>query len=101
MNDGTNAIMVLEINVRTIAVNIVIYSTKTCGFCNMLKKYLTDHNVAYEEKLADENPDYAEELFAKSQQLAVPYTIITDDSGKEVAITGFDKPKIDSVLGIA
>lgn len=81
--------------------HIVIYSTKTCGFCNMLKRYLTEHEISYEEKLADEHPEYAEELFAKSQQLAVPYTIITDEQGKEVSILGFDKSKIDSALNIS
>ncbi len=79
--------------------NITIYSTHTCGFCNMLKKYLDSHDVKYEVKYADDNPKYAEELFEKSGQMGVPFTIISDDK-KQTDILGFDKPKFDEILDL-
>lgn len=79
---------------------ITIYSTATCGFCKMLKHYLTEKGVEFDEKRADDNPKYAQELYEKSGQLGVPYSIITDESGKEVGVLGFDRPMIDHALGL-
>lgn len=80
---------------------ITIYSTATCGFCKMLKGYLQSKNIAYDEKHADQDPKLAQELYEKSGQLGVPFTIIEKDDGSEEAILGFDRPKIDAALGLA
>lgn len=81
--------------------NITIYSTHTCAFCKMLKEYLDKNNFQYNVKYADEDQALAQELFQKSGQLAVPFTVITKDDGEEVSILGFDKPKVDAALGIS
>lgn len=80
---------------------ITIYSTATCGFCKMLKSYLQSKNIAYEEKHADLDKKLAEELFEKSGQLGVPFTIVENEDGTEEKILGFDRARIDQVLGIA
>ena len=79
---------------------ISIYSTATCGYCKMLKSYLQSKNIAYEEKMADEDHNLARELYEKSGQLGVPFTIIETDEGKEEKILGFDRPRIDEVLNL-
>lgn len=81
--------------------SITIYSTHTCAYCKMLMDYLNSKNIAYEVKYADDNQQIAEELYTKSHQLAVPYTIISDEAGKESSVLGFDKPKIDQLLNLA
>ena len=78
---------------------ITIYSTATCGFCKMLKSYLDDKGISYESKMADEDQAIAKELYEKSGQLGVPFTIIEKD-GKEEKVLGFDRPKIDAALGL-
>lgn len=80
--------------------NITIYSTATCGFCKMLKNYLQSKNISFTEKKADEDQALAVELYEKSGQLGVPFTIIKKDDGEEVGILGFNKQQIDSVLGL-
>jgi len=80
--------------------NITIYSTATCGFCKMLKSYLNDKGIKYDVKMADEDQAIARELYEKSGQLGVPFTVITDENGKEEMVLGFDRPKIDAALGI-
>ena len=80
---------------------ITIYSTATCGYCKMLKGYLLSKNIPYEEKHADQDQKLAEELYEKSGQLGVPFTIIEKDDGTEEKVLGFDRHKIDTVLGIA
>lgn len=80
--------------------NITVYSTATCGFCKMLKGYLTDKGVEFDVKMADEDQAIAQELYEKSGQLGVPFTVITDEDGKEENILGFDRQKIDAALGL-
>lgn len=82
------------------AKDITIYSTATCGFCKMLRGYLNDKNIDYNVKMADEDQDIARELYEKSGQLGVPFTIVTKEDGSEEKILGFDRAKIDEVLEI-
>ncbi len=64
----------------------------------MLKSYLQDKNIAYEEKLADVDQKFAKELYEISGQLGVPFTIIEKDDGSEAKILGFDRGQIDAAL---
>ena len=65
---------------------VTIYSTATCGFCKMLKSYLQDKGVKYDVKMADEDQAIAKELYDKSGQLGVPFTIITDEEGNVLEV---------------
>ena len=66
----------------------------------MLKSYLQSKSIAYEEKHVDEDQKLAEELYEKSGQLGVPFTIIEQDDGTEEKILGFDRVRINQVLSI-
>lgn len=79
---------------------VTIYSTATCGYCKMLKSYLQSKNVSYNVKNADEDPKIAQELYEKSGQLGVPFSIVEDEAGQEQMILGFDRPKFDAVLNL-
>lgn len=79
---------------------ITIYSTATCGFCKMLKSYLQSKNIEYTSLMADEDQNLARELYEKSGQLGVPFTIIEKEDGSEEKILGFDRQRIDAALGI-
>ncbi len=67
----------------------------------MLKKYLDDKGIAYEEKVADTDEKLAQELFEKSHGYAVPFTILTKDDGSTTEILGFDRKKIDEAIGLS
>lgn len=78
---------------------ITIYSTATCGFCKMLKSYLLSKDIPFNEKKADEDQALARELYEVSGQLGVPFTIISDEDGKnEEHVLGFDRRRIDEIL---
>lgn len=79
---------------------ITIYSTATCGFCKMLKSYLASKDIPFEVKMADEDQAIAEELYEKSGQLGVPFTIIAEEGKEDISILGFDRQKIDSALNL-
>ena len=80
---------------------ITIYSTATCGFCKMLKSYLQSKDIKYDVKMADEDQAIARELYEQSGQLGVPFTIIEKQDGSVEKVLGFDRARIDTVLGIA
>ncbi len=79
---------------------VKIYSTTTCPYCKMLKAYLQEKGVAYEDVLLDEHPEGQQKSIDACGAMSVPCTHIVKDDGTEVNILGFDKPKIDEVLGI-
>ncbi len=80
---------------------ITIYSTATCGYCRMLKSYLHSKGVAFEEKRADQDQALAMELYQISGQLGVPFSIVEKEDGSKEGVLGFDKPRFDSLLGLA
>jgi glutaredoxin len=78
---------------------IIIYSTVVCPFCKQLKDYLESKGVAFEEKLIDQDEGAKEEMVKHSGGfLGVPFVTIERD-GKIESVLGFDKKKIDSILG--
>ena len=78
--------------------SITVYTTATCGFCHMLKKYLDEHKFAYTEQRVDEDYAAAQEMIKKSGQMGVPFTVISDDSGDEQGVLGFDVQRLQQVL---
>jgi len=80
---------------------ITIYSTTTCPYCKMLKDYLTSKTIPYAEKLVDMDEVNQKEMSAVSNGfLGVPFTVIMKDDGTKETVMGFDKGKLNSVLGI-
>jgi len=60
----------------------------------LLKRFLEEKNVAYEEIDLAANPDRVSELVEISGQLGVPVTVI---DGREVII-GYDRSRLESAL---
>ena len=80
---------------------VIVYTTTTCPFCSMLKKYLQEKTVAFTEKLVDQNDAAQKEMIEVSGGfMGVPFTVVTDETGSRQSVIGFDKGKLDQVLGI-
>jgi glutaredoxin 3 len=81
---------------------ITIYSTTTCPYCKMLKDYLTQKGVGFTEKLTDQDQKIQEEMVALSSGfMGVPFTVIQKDDGTIEKVVGFDKSKIDAIIGLS
>jgi glutaredoxin len=81
--------------------NITVFSTTTCPYCKMLKDYLSVKGFSFSEKMVDQDPEAREEMANISGGfLGVPFTVIGKDDGTKVNIIGFDKGKLDEVLGV-
>jgi len=74
---------------------VIIYTTPTCRFCAAAKRYLQERKIPFRDVDVSRNPAAAAEMVRKSGQQGVP---VLDINGK--IIIGFDKPKINSALGI-
>lgn len=77
---------------------IIVYSTKTCPYCVMLKRWLSDKKVDFKEYLVDQNPIAAQNMFRLSNQMGVPFTTIDFEDGTTEKILGFDRNRFEEVL---
>lgn len=79
---------------------VTIYTTTTCPYCKQEKDYFQANSVQFEEKLIDQD-DAAQKEMAEASNgfMGVPFTVVEKDGQKE-SIIGFDKGKLDSLLGL-
>lgn len=73
--------------------NVKVYTSPTCPYCSMAKKYLDSKNVRYESYDVSTDSSAAAEMVGKSGQRGVP---VIDIDGN--IIVGFDKERIDSLI---
>ena len=78
--------------------NITIYTTNTCASCGMVKKYLSSKGQEYQVINLDESPEHIQDLLNLSGQLAVPVTVIKDESGQQDVTVGWNPGKLASAL---
>lgn len=74
--------------------NITIYTTNSCGYCVMVKKWLTNKNLSYEEVNIDQDPSRSGEPYQLSGQLAVPVTIVTKSDDSKEVVVGYNLAKL-------
>jgi len=82
------------IDERTISQpNVIVYSTPSCPYCVMAKRYLAERGVKYEDVDVAADQSRALEMLTKTGQMGVPVL----DIGGEV-IVGFDRNAIEYAL---
>ncbi|PIU21318.1 MAG: NrdH-redoxin [Candidatus Diapherotrites archaeon CG08_land_8_20_14_0_20_34_12] len=74
-------------------VKVIIYSTPTCPFCELVKKFLKENNIKYTEINLAKNKEKLKEMITKSGQTGVP---VVDIDGK--IIQGFNKVEMKKAL---
>ncbi|WP_167619724.1 glutaredoxin domain-containing protein [Maribellus sediminis] len=75
--------------------NVVVYTTPTCSWCTTVKRHLDANEVRYREINVAADAKAAEAMVKKSGQQGVPQTEINGQ-----IVVGFDKTRINSLLGI-
>lgn len=73
--------------------SVVVYSTPSCGYCNLAKDYFKKNDIAFTEYNVAVNSQKAEEMVKKSGQMGVP---VIDVNGR--VIVGFNQPAIENAL---
>jgi glutaredoxin-like YruB-family protein len=74
---------------------VTVYTTPTCSWCNTLKRYFKETGIQYREVNVAADQKAAEEMVRRSGQQGVPQT---DIEGQ--VVVGFDKARINTLLGI-
>lgn len=74
---------------------VTVYSTPTCSWCNTLKAYFKQQQVVYTDIDVSRNTQAAQEMVRRSGQQGVPQTDIDG-----TMVVGFDRVKINSLLGL-
>jgi glutaredoxin len=72
-----------------------LYTTHTCPYCRIAKKFLDDNGVEYQEYNIVEDKAAREEMKNRCKSLAVP-TICFDNE----VMVGFNEPEIRKKLGL-
>jgi glutaredoxin 3 len=74
--------------------NITIFTTNTCAYCVMVKKWLNAKGYSYEEVNLDSSPERQKEAYEMSGQLAVPVTVITKQDDSKEVVVGYNLAKL-------
>ncbi|MBK8619949.1 MAG: NrdH-redoxin [Anaerolineales bacterium] len=74
---------------------VVVFSTPTCSFCTMAKKYFRDKGIKFTDIDVSRDQAAARDMVRRSGQMGVP---VIDIGGK--IIVGFNRPQIDQLLSI-
>lgn len=72
---------------------VKIYSTPSCSWCTVAKKYFSSRNISYTDIDVSKDPNAAKEMIQKSGQRGVPVIDIDEN-----IIVGFGQTAIEKLL---
>lgn len=75
---------------------ITVFTTTTCAYCQMLKKYLTMKGYDYDVVNLDDDPTKRQELLEKTGAMTVPITQVDDQF-----VIGWNPSLLNKALGVA
>ncbi len=73
--------------------SIRVFSTPTCSYCQVLKSFLKEKNIVFEDIDVSQDEVALKEMVDKSGQMGVPVVEIDGE-----IVVGFDKNKIEKLL---
>jgi glutaredoxin-like YruB-family protein len=74
---------------------VKVYSTPTCPYCIRLKEYLKQKNINFQNIDVTSDKTSLGEMVKLTGQMGVPVAVIDGN-----VVMGFDRAKIDSLLGV-
>lgn len=74
---------------------VIVYSTPTCIYCQMLKDWLKKNNIPFTGHDLSQDAERREEVIKKTGQMGVPVIEIDDE-----IIIGFDKKRLSELLEV-
>ena len=73
--------------------SVTVYTTTQCPYCVMLKKFLSEQNINFNEVNVETQPEIMEQLVKTTGQMGVPQTEVNGQW-----IVGFDPNNIMKAL---
>ncbi len=74
--------------------NITIFTTNTCAYCGMVKRYLDMKGLTYNVVNLDDQPDRQAEVLKLSGALTVPVTVVTKQDDSQEVVIGYNLPQL-------
>jgi glutaredoxin-like YruB-family protein len=74
--------------------NVIVYTSPTCGYCKMVKDFLSQRGIGFTERDVSLDRNAAQEVVNRTGQMGVPVTIIDGQT-----IVGFDRAQLERVIG--
>ncbi len=75
---------------------VILFTTPSCSYCKLAKNYLRQRGVPFKDIDVSRDAAAARDMVRRSGQQGVP---VIDVGGK--IIVGFDRPKLDRMLGLS
>jgi glutaredoxin 3 len=73
--------------------DVIVYTSHTCPYCRMVKEFLSQRGISFEERGVSRNSSYAQELVRSTGQMGVPVTIINGQ-----IVVGFDRGRLEQLI---
>ena len=73
---------------------VTVFTTSSCAYCVMVKRYLDSKGVVYETVNLEEQPHRQAEIMAKSGAMTVPVTLVEKEDSTEEVIIGFNLSRL-------
>ena len=70
--------------------NITIFTTNTCAYCPMVKRFLDSKGLNYDVVNLEEQPHRQEEALKISGSLTVPITVVTKTDDSQQVVIGYN-----------
>jgi glutaredoxin-like YruB-family protein len=74
---------------------VKVYSTPTCSYCKMVKKFLEDNSIPYQDLNVAEDKAALEDIVSRSGQMGVP---VIDIDGE--LVIGYNQVQLKDKLGL-
>ena len=77
---------------------ITVFTTTTCVYCVMVKRFLDSKGALYEVVNLDDQPERQAEVLAKSGALTVPVTLVQNEDDTEDVVIGYNLSRLAPLL---
>jgi glutaredoxin len=75
--------------------DITIFTTNTCSYCGMVKRFLDMKGLKYEVVNLDEHPERNQEaLDVSGGALTVPITVVTKQDDTQEVVVGYNLSRL-------
>lgn len=74
--------------------NITVFTTSTCSYCPMVKRYLQTKGLNYDEVNLEDHPERQAEVLQMSGALTVPVTVVTKTDDSQEVIVGYNLQRL-------
>lgn len=76
------------------AKNITVFTTTTCSYCVMVKRFLDMKGHKYDVVNLDDNPERRAEVMQISGVATVPVTLVTKEDDSQEVVVGYNLSRL-------